>query len=37
MKCGVEMASSAMIYLASFIKIGSGIEELIKGGIHRQH
>jgi hypothetical protein len=40
MKCAVEMGSGAMIYVQSFIKIGSGIQKLI-GGIHiqthRQH
>jgi hypothetical protein len=30
------MGSGAMIYIPSFIKIGSGIQTLI-GGIHRQH
>jgi hypothetical protein len=30
----VEMSSGAMIYIPSFIKIGSGIKKLI-GGIHR--
>jgi hypothetical protein len=28
------MGSGAMVYIPSFIKIGSGIQELI-GGIHR--
>jgi hypothetical protein len=27
----VEMGSGAMIYMPSFIKIGSGIEKLIRG------
>jgi hypothetical protein len=35
MKYAVEMGSGAMIYIASFIKIGSGIQNLIRGGIHR--
>jgi hypothetical protein len=35
MKYAVEMGSVAMIYLPSFIKIGSGIQKLI-GGTHRQ-
>jgi hypothetical protein len=35
MKYAVEMGSSVMIYIPSFIKIGSGIKELI-GGIHTQ-
>jgi hypothetical protein len=34
MKYTVEMGSVAMIYVPSFIKIGSGIQKLI-GGIHR--
>jgi hypothetical protein len=29
MKYAVEMGSGAMIYIPSFIKIGSGIQELI--------
>jgi hypothetical protein len=38
MKYSVEMDSGAMIYIPSFIKIGSGFRKLI-GGIlrHRQH
>jgi hypothetical protein len=36
MKYAVEMGSGAMIYIPSFIKIGSGTQQLI-GGIHRQH
>jgi hypothetical protein len=36
MKYTVEMGSGGMIYLPSFIKIGSGIQRLM-GGIHRQH
>jgi hypothetical protein len=35
MKYGAEMSSSAVIYVPSFIQIGSGIQKLI-GGIHRQ-
>jgi hypothetical protein len=35
MKYAVEMGSGAMIYIPSFIKIGSGIHNLI-GGIYRQ-
>jgi hypothetical protein len=35
MKYAVETGSGAMIYLPSFIKIGSGIEKLL-GVIHRQ-
>jgi hypothetical protein len=34
MKYAVEMGSGAMIYILSFIKIGSVILKLI-GGIHR--
>jgi hypothetical protein len=36
MKYVVEMGSGAMIYIPSFIKIGSDIQKLIGGGIHRQ-
>jgi hypothetical protein len=35
MKYAVEMGSGGMIYIASFIKTGSGIQTLIMG-IHRQ-
>jgi hypothetical protein len=31
----VEMGSGAVMYVPSFIKIGSGIQKLI-GGVHRQ-
>jgi hypothetical protein len=34
MKYAVDMDSNAMIYIPSFIKIGSGIQKLI-GEIHR--
>jgi hypothetical protein len=34
MKCAVEMGSGAMIYIPSFIKISSSIQELIGGHIH---
>jgi hypothetical protein len=34
MKYAAEMGSRGMIYIPSFIKIGSGIQELI-GGKHR--
>jgi hypothetical protein len=34
MKCAAEMGSNAMIYILSFIKVGSGIQKLT-GGIHR--
>jgi hypothetical protein len=33
MKYAVEMGTGAMIYVPSFIKVGSGIESLM-GGIH---
>jgi hypothetical protein len=32
MKYATEMGSVAMIYIPSFIKIGSGIQKLIVGG-----
>jgi hypothetical protein len=32
MKYAVEMGSGAMIYIQSFIKIGSGIQKLMGGG-----
>jgi hypothetical protein len=32
MKYTVEMGSGAMIYILSFIKIGSGIQKLMGGG-----
>jgi hypothetical protein len=35
MKYAVEMGPVAMIYIPSFINIGSGIQKLI-GGTHRQ-
>jgi hypothetical protein len=34
MKYAVEISSGAMIYIISFINIGSAIQKLI-GGIHR--
>jgi hypothetical protein len=34
MKYAVEVGSGVMIYIPSFIKIGSGIQKLV-GGIHR--
>jgi hypothetical protein len=34
MNYAVEMSSCAVIYIPSFIQIGSGIQKLI-GGIHR--
>jgi Flp pilus assembly CpaE family ATPase len=37
MKYAAEMGSGAMMYIPSFIKIGSGIEKLLEGSIHRQH
>jgi hypothetical protein len=33
MKYAVEMGSGAMIYIPSFIKIGSGIQKIIEGGL----
>jgi hypothetical protein len=35
MKYAVEMGSGAVIYVPSFIKIGSGTEKLMGGRIHR--
>jgi hypothetical protein len=32
MKYAVEMGSGIMVYIPSFIKIGSGIQKLIGGG-----
>jgi hypothetical protein len=32
MKYAVQMGSGAMIYIPSFIKIGSGIQKLMGGG-----
>jgi hypothetical protein len=32
MKHAIEMGLGAMIYIPSFIKIGSGIQKLIRGG-----
>jgi hypothetical protein len=32
MKYAVEMGSGSMIYIPSFLKIGSGIQKLIGGG-----
>jgi hypothetical protein len=37
MESAVEMGSGAMIYIPSFIKIGSGIQKLLGGGMHIQH
>jgi hypothetical protein len=31
MKYAVEMGSGAMVYIATFIKIGSGIQNLVAG------
>jgi hypothetical protein len=33
MNYSIEMGSGTMLYISSFIKIGSGIQDLI-GGIH---
>jgi hypothetical protein len=35
MKYAVEMGSGSMTYIPNFIKIGSGIQTLMGGGIHR--
>jgi hypothetical protein len=35
MKYAVEMRSDAMICITSFVKIVSGIQKLMEGGIHR--
>jgi hypothetical protein len=32
MKYAIEMDSGAMIYVSSYVKIGSGIQKLIGGG-----
>jgi hypothetical protein len=39
MKYSFEMGSGAMIYIPSLIKIGSGIQKLMRGvsQTHRQH
>jgi hypothetical protein len=34
MKYTVEMASDGMIYIPSFIKVGSGIQKLLRGDTH---
>jgi hypothetical protein len=31
MKCAAEMTSGGMIYIRSFIKIGSGVQTLLAG------
>jgi hypothetical protein len=36
MKCAVEMGSGAVIYIPSFIKIGSAIRKLIGGDLQTQ-
>jgi hypothetical protein len=35
MKYATEMGSVAMVYIPSFIKIGSDIQKLFVGGLHR--
>jgi hypothetical protein len=35
MKYAVEMGSGAMMFIPSFIKIGSGIQKLIRGDTQR--
>jgi hypothetical protein len=37
MKYAVEMGSGAMIYIPSFVKIGSGIQKLMGGGMEHRH
>jgi hypothetical protein len=37
MKQAVETGPGAMTFVPSFIKIVSGIQKLMAGGIHRQH
>jgi hypothetical protein len=37
MKYVVQMGSGVMIYIPSFIKIGSAIQKLIDSQKHRQH
>jgi hypothetical protein len=37
MKCAVEMNSDALIYMTSFIKIGSAIQKLTKGILIKTH
>jgi hypothetical protein len=37
MRYAVEIGSGAMIYIPSLIEIGSGIENLIGGGIQKIH
>jgi hypothetical protein len=39
MKYAVEMSSGAMVYVPSFIKIGSGIQKFVRRDslVHRQH
>jgi hypothetical protein len=36
MKYAIEMGSGAMIYIPSFINIGSGIQKLIRGNKETQ-
>jgi hypothetical protein len=35
MKYAIEMGSGAMMYIQSFIEIGSSTQKLMRGGIHR--
>jgi hypothetical protein len=37
MKYGVEMSSGVMMYIPSFIKIGSGIQKFMGGGDTQAH
>jgi hypothetical protein len=34
MKYAVEMASGSVTYIPSFIKVGSGVQKLLRGGTH---
>jgi hypothetical protein len=36
MKYAIEMGACAMMYIPSLFKIGSGIQKLMGGGIHRR-
>jgi hypothetical protein len=36
MNCAVEVGPGAMIYVPSFIKIGSGVQKLIGGYAYRR-
>jgi hypothetical protein len=34
MKCAAEIRSGSMVYISSFVKIGTGFQGLLEGGIH---